>query len=454
MKKRFLSTFLALLMLFTTALVLTACGGGNSEAAPEAASGEAASTGGEEAESTGGEAGAGGEVVLWMPGNIDDPTEALNRTLALFEQIREETGIDLQVEVLPFASYDEKCNTALNTNTGPDVLMVNSVTLGTFTHNGYLQDISGWLADSTIKEEDFFPGLWGHVALSDGKVYGLPVDTGTRAIIYNKDLLAASSIEFGGEITWQELQDAAIACTKDEDGDGTPEVYGYGFVGGENWVNLYEGFGMFMVQNGANAYNEAMDKAQFSSPEMIEALQVLVDMHAAGVMPMDSITITDGAVMNDMFVSGNVAMFTGGHWALDYVLEKNPEFEVGVALAKNTQIGSSTGGWCMSMTNKATNMDGIRTVYEYIYQPENLVNFTSLMPATIAASELTLTDPIYDPYKEVLAYARHPIPINKDLPEVAGLLRDQMQRVFLGEATLEEATAQLDQDVDALLARQ
>lgn len=400
--------------------------------------------------------GSAGSVTIWMPGDVpatpEDETESYRKQQALFEKIRTDTGIDLIVEQIPFASYDEKCNTALNTNTGPDILMVNSVTLGVFADKGYLKDTAETFKTSTIKQGDFFPGLWKHVELG-GKVYGLPIDTGTRAIIYNKDLLAKAGFTFDKEVSWEQIVEAAIACTIDEDNDGNTDIYGYGFAGGEHWTNLYEGVGMFLIQNGAEVYNEKMDQAQFSSPKVIEAVKMMADLYDAGVMPKDSITITDGSVITDMLLSGKVAMLTGGHWTMDYILEKNPDFEVGIALGKKEQIGSSTGGWCMSVTNKATDMDSIKTVYEYIFQPENLVHFTSLMPATIEANKLALQDERYELYKEVLPLSRHPIAIDKNLPEVSRMLRDQMQRVFLGEATAEQAMAQLDQDVNALMAR-
>jgi len=390
----------------------------------------------------------GESITLWMPGGEEDAQ--YKNQMALYEQIRRDTGLNLTVEYTPFAVYDDKCNAALRSNTGPDILLVNSVTLASFADLGYLQETGSLLTGSTIKREDFFPGLWKHIEYN-GKLYGLPIDTGTRALIYNKTMLAENGIRFGKETSWQDFMAAVKACTKT--GSGSNNVFGYAYVGGEPWMLLYEGLGMFMLQNGGKALSEDLRTANFSSPEVKEAAKFFYDLQNSGACPRDSVTITDGNVINDMFVSGRVAMITGGHWALDYILERNPKFEVGVTLLKNKQTASSTGGWTLEIANKARNPRAAWTVFEYIFKPENLVLFTNIMPATIAASKLTMTDPKYDIYKEVLSNSTHPIPINKNLPEVAKMLQTEMQGILLNNTSLDAGLANLDRNVTALMRR-
>lgn len=397
-------------------------------------------------------------VTFWLPGTVpaspDEETESYKNMMLMFDKIRDDLNIVLDFEMITFAAYDDRCNTALSANTGPDILMVNSVTLGAFVDKGFVMETTDLMENSSIQKDDFFPGLFKHVDFN-GKVFGLPLDTGTRALIYNKDMLSENGFEFGKEVTWDEMYDAAVASTQDTDNDGITDVFGYGFLGGESWMNLYEGIGMFAIQNQAQFFNDDLTEAQFTSPEVIEAVEFVAKMNEAGVFPQDAATLTDGDFVSDMFVSGKIAMFTGGHWALDYVLEKEPDFEVGVALAKNKQIGSSTGGWCLNLAAKAEDeiAELAWSVVEYVFVPENLILFTNIMPATIEANALAMQDSRYDLYKEVLPFSTHPITINKDLPEIAKMLRDEMQSILLGEVSVEEGMQRLNDDVNTLISR-
>jgi ABC-type glycerol-3-phosphate transport system substrate-binding protein len=264
-------------------------------------------------------------------------------------------------------------------------------------------------------------------------------------------MLQENGIRFGKETSWQDFMAAVRACTKTS--GGTNSVFGFAYAGGEPWLFLYEGLGMFMLQNGGKALSDDLRTASFSAPEVKEAARFFYDLQNSGACPRDSVTLADGTVMQDMFVSGRVAMFQGGHWALDYVLEKNPRFEVGVTLLKNRQTASSTGGWTLEIANKTRNPRAAWAVFEYIFRPENLVLFTSLMPSTIEASKLTMTDSKYDIFKEVLPNSTHPIPINKNLPEIASMIQTEMQSILLNNISLDAGLANLDRNVTALMRR-
>ena len=73
--------------------------------------------------------------------------------------------------------------------------------------------------------------------------YGLPVDTGTRALHYNVAMLEEKGVPVP-----QTIDDLTAALPELTDADNG--VYGITFAGGERWVWLYEALGMLTVPNG------------------------------------------------------------------------------------------------------------------------------------------------------------------------------------------------------------
>ena len=146
---------------------------------------------------------------------------------------------DIELEErIPFPSFDQDHGSFSRGRS--DVLLVNSVSLAMFAERGLIQPTGDLLERSTVlSEEDFFPGLWEHVAYH-GNSFGLPIDTGTRALVYHKDLLAEAGFDFGDETSWEEFNAATLKMTKDSDGDGITDRFGYAYGTGEKWVALYE----------------------------------------------------------------------------------------------------------------------------------------------------------------------------------------------------------------------
>src|SRR5690349_14235863 len=90
---------------------------------------------------------------LWGAGDAD-PAEN-DTQMAYVAAVEDATGIKLELRNIPFAQFDNVSQAALAAGEGPDLLMVNSVTVGAFVERGYLQATGDLLAASTmVKQED------------------------------------------------------------------------------------------------------------------------------------------------------------------------------------------------------------------------------------------------------------------------------------------------------------
>lgn len=375
-------------------------------------------------------------VTMWSyePSNTEEQTARDN----YIQAITEATGLNFEVRGIPFAQFDNQSQAALAAGEGPDLLWVNSVTVGAFAERGYLLPTADYLAASTvISQDDFFEGLFGHV-MYRGENYGLPIDTGTRALFYNIAMLEEKGVE-----PPQTLEDltAALPILTDPDNG----VYGLTYAGGERWVWLYEALGMLTVPNGHSFVSDDLS-AGLVADQVAADLQWWVDAQNNGWVPPEDVSSTDGSLRSTMFAQGRAATSFLGFWARQTLIDnESPEFGV-VNLQGAENIGSTTGGWTLMITKDAANPDLAWQVMEATFgDPEITASLTTLMPATFAASELVLTDDFYTPFKEVLeTNSRHPILLNAALPEMAEIVRTESQAAILGAKSVDQAAEDMD----------
>jgi multiple sugar transport system substrate-binding protein len=385
-------------------------------------------------------------LVYWRAGGASSD-QFDDAQMALVKQFEEANpNIKIEPHLIPFPEYDSKSLTALQAQEGPDIIEVNSVSLGMFTSKGLVQPLDELLADSSIKKENFVENAW-NTGIYQGKLWGLPLDTGTRIILYNKDLFKASGVqEFGKTVTWPELLDAAKKITNKDKG-----IYGFAFAGGERWVALYEGYGHFAIQNNAHFISDDMTKVTVNTPEMLEVFNFYKEL--AQYAPPDAVNWNDQSIYQQQFIDGKIGFYIAGFWSLDAVLKAKPDINYGLSAPMNKVAGSSTGGWLISLPayTSGAKRDAAKKFLEFVFQPEINAKWTSIMPNQPKAVALTLQDPRYDLFKEVLKDSRHPIPLHPKLPDMADAVQVEGQKMLLGQQTPEETLAKLQTKFEALL---
>ena len=358
--------------------------------------------------------------------------------------------ISFDVRGVPFPELDNTQMAALQARQGPDILIVNSVTVGAFIDRGYLMPLDDLIEASGLDTDVFFPSLFA-AGVFQGQVFALPVDTGTRVLYWHRALFEEAGIE--PPTTWEELPEVAVQMTN-------PETGVNGFVGtaGERWVWLYEHAGMYATANGLHFVNEDATECVLDQGDNPQIIQFWVDMFNAGVMSQDDLLVGTGAERELGFGNGRAAMYMGGFWSApvlesDYGLVYPDDYGI-VALEGSAGIGSSTGGWLLAISRDAQHpQEAMDFVAWLLGTPENIARFTNLMPSTEAANELVLQEEFYDIFKELLASpnTRHPIPLNPGLPVQAEVLRNVTQAAMLGEMTVEEAAASFCAQIEGTL---
>lgn len=386
------------------------------------------------------------EINFWQSGSEEDDAQA--KFIQAFNESH--PGIKVVPRYIPFANYDDTLNTAFTTKSGPDIATINSVTFGTFASRGYLKDIGTTIANAPGLEKDkFFSSMWDS-AMWKGKMEGIPVDTGTRALLWNKTLFEKAGVKpFGEEVTWDEMKDAAAKISA-LGGD----IHGWGYSGAQNWLFLYNGFGPMVHQAGGDFLTADLSKATLTSPEVIEAVKFYADL--ANYAPKSDVVNKDNATYDELFANDKTGMIYAGFWEISDIMKANPDVKFGISLPKQKQINSSTGGWILSVPSYVPDekMEAIKTFYQEIFKLDNLTKFTGLMPSIKEARKAVLTEPMYELFWKVLdESSSHPIALNPSLSQQSTILMEEVQSVIQGEKTPEEAMESAQKQFDDLLAQ-
>jgi multiple sugar transport system substrate-binding protein len=116
-----------------------------------------------------------------------------------FEKVH--PNIKVNIENIPYNSYEQKITAEFITGGAPDLFWVNTPWLGTFVKDGILTNIAPLIKSSHIDMSQYYPQL---VALHsrNGAIYGLPKDWDTIALYYNKNYFKKIGLQVPSDLSW------------------------------------------------------------------------------------------------------------------------------------------------------------------------------------------------------------------------------------------------------------
>lgn len=256
----------------------------------------------------------------WVPEQL----EILEKAITDFEA--ENPDIKIVETRSSWTDAPSQIMTSIVSGNAPDLIMCNTSMLAEYRGIGALADLSGYVSDETL--ESFLPSAKAMITTEDGKIDGLPQEGCNWALFYRKDLFEEAGLDpEKPPKTWEEFLEYAQALTKDTDGDGVIDQYGYAWpVQAENasdyWVN-------FMQMCGAeiSSYENGAWISKLSDEAAIKGTQLMTDLVQTYKVSPESIVDYDWEAVTNAFVSGEVAMMHNGAWVTGSVDEKGPELE-------------------------------------------------------------------------------------------------------------------------------
>lgn len=203
-------------------------------------------------------------VRFWY--HFDNPDNPVADLVAKFEAAN--PGIKVEAENIPWNSYYDNLYTAIAGGNAPDAAMVKLFAQPRLVEMGALEPIddrvAGWDGKADLQDD-----LLKINAGPDGKQYYLPVQYVVSYLYYRADLFAEAGLQ--PPKTCNDFAKAAKALTRDTNGDGQPDIWGFGFRGGKGG---YDHWGPFVLSAGAK-----FEKGGLTSQPVIAANTWLVDLY-------------------------------------------------------------------------------------------------------------------------------------------------------------------------------
>lgn len=210
----------------------------------------------------------------------------------------------------------------------PDVVMMADATIGGFAAGGALTDLTKLLETAENGIDGAWPAAWEAVRY-EGRIWGVPYVTDTRALNYNKDLLSAAGIDAPPR-TLEELDEYALRLTVPQ-GDGY-DRFGFWPLSGNWWL---WGWGWLF---GGDFYDEAAQRITADHPGIVAALEYEMEY-------VNRYQWTEGGPPGGTaFCSGTLAMELSVSTSLRGIKDGCPEIALGVAPPPPPQ-GRETATW-------------------------------------------------------------------------------------------------------------
>lgn len=194
-------------------------------------------------------------------------------------------------------AYSQNLFTAAMGGGGPDLATWKLTATPQFTANNLLAPLDDYIANWSDKD-DISSSLYDTMKQAGGsdKMYVMPWNTQILYVYYRPSMFKAAGITSVPK-TYDEFLNDCKLLTRDTNGDGKTDVYGFGMRGAKGGQ---EPWGSFIQARGGDFKN-------FSSPEAVQGMQDFIDLYKNGYCPASAPTDGFNEIIAN-FKSGKTAM--------------------------------------------------------------------------------------------------------------------------------------------------
>jgi multiple sugar transport system substrate-binding protein len=386
-------------------------------------------------------------IRMWAMGREGEVVQDLVKD---FE--REQPGIRVQVQQVPWSAAHEKMLTSHNGHSTPDLAQLGNTWVSEFSALQALEPLDARIAASSdLRPERYFDGIWS-TNVVDSVTLGVPWYVDTRVLFYRKDLLKRAGYSTM-PTTWEGWL-AAMEAIKRVSG---PDHFAI-FLPTNDYMQPL----ILAMQTRARLLRDDDTRGAFSDPEFKRAFHFYLELFRRGLAP--PVSNSQMANLYQEFERGYFAMYITGPWNLGEFRRRLPP-ELADAWGTAPMPGpdgdstgvSTAGGSSLVIFRGAKHKDEAWKFIEFLSRPNVQARFYRLtgdLPARQEAWEdsALANDP------QALAFRlqlRHTVAQPK-IPEwemIAIRLQDHAETAIRGAVPPDSALANLDRDVDRILEK-
>lgn len=363
---------------------------------------------------------------------------------------RENPGIKVRVQQIPWTAAHEKLLTAHVGRATPDIAQLGNTWIPEMVTLGALEPLEKWRAGSSITEASNYPGIWATNVI-DSTLYGVPWYVDTRVLFYRKDILARAGYKTIPD-NWTDWLAAMKAIRKTE-GAGKYAI----FLPMNEWPPQ----AILGLQQGSPLISDS-GYGTFRQPAFARAFDFLLELYRDSLAP--PVRGNEIANLYQEFGRGTFAMYITGPWNIgEFRRRLPPELQNSWGTAPlpgptGPASGVSlAGGASLVLFRNSKHKDAAWKLIEYLSRPDQQIRFYQLtgdLPARKEAwnDQLLAGDTAAQAFRIQLTRAV-PTPMVPEWENVTTKIMDQTEAAARGGITPPAALAVLDAQVDRLLER-
>lgn len=376
--------------------------------------------------------------------------EAFKKINAEFN--KEYPNIEIMYEPIKATEYDSALNTALETETGPDLFYVRPFDRGTnIFKSGNLLELDKEKVPNLANINETQQAVYQD---ADKKLFAVPYIYVAYGFLYNEDLFKQHQVEVPK--TWNQFYAALEIFQKDgiiplalgtKDPWVLTEVVSFGnysnFVGGEDWRK-----------------NFIAGQAKTTDPGFIDFLDNLQQWNK--YMP-DHFEGIGYAEAQQLFLAGQAAIFPSGSWEIGNFRAQNPDLKMGFFASPTKAEGDKqwvglNGGAGLGVNPKSEHVNEALTYINWLAGEKAQILSGNLMAGLFPCAIINtdeLTDPLAKDWLnsggesgENFAIGWGLVKVSEGEPGAYQLASDNLPLLFNGDLTPEQMAGKIQEGLD------
>ena len=361
---------------------------------------------------------------------------------------RENPGIAVDVQQVPWTAAHEKLLTAYAADELPDIFQLGNTWVPEFAMLGALEPLQPRVdASREVEQADYFPGIWDTNVI-DGRLVGVPWYVDTRLLFYRRDLLQKAGFDHPPR-SWPEWE-RQMAAIKAQAGPGRYAIM--------LPLNEFEQLLSLGLQQDDPLLRDRDTRGNFESPGFRRALGFYANMFAQGwAPPMSETQISN---VWDEFFNGLFVFYVSGPWNIREFRQRAPKgLEQAWATAPlpgpDGPGAGIAGGTSLVLARHSAHKDAAWKLVEFLSRPAVQRRFYSeigdLPPRRSSWDDSALRDDAYaGAFRDQLERVK-PTPKVLEWERIVQEMRLASERVVRGGEDQGKALRELDARVDDFL---
>lgn len=306
----------------------------------------------------------GSKTLTFTTWASDTEKAAYTKLIASFEASHK--GVTVKPNFVPYAQMFTNIDAQLSAGNAPDVFRAGYGQIGGYAKQGQLLDLSSSLGGEKSR---FIPAFWEAVSY-DGKPYGVPQQTDTSAIVYNKSLMAdAGYTSFPDSLSsawsFDEFADVMTKLRAKLPASKYPFADNWQLAGSPRWLS-------WLFAAGGRLLDEDLTKAAIPSAAGTKALDYTKSFFEKKWVPQNSSTKSN-TYADTTWLAGSTAMVSAGNFLLPEF--SGAKFDWGVTYLPKDQRGADDLGGNALVATKGGNTELATEFLKYMVSDDAMSTF-------------------------------------------------------------------------------